>query len=101
MAVFASAIAKGKTTAPYVVQGQTAKPSAPLGDVDEKILKAVRAKMDSTVSPSGDGSDLVSTKAKGLVGTNGPEGPGWFIGYRGDQAFAIMVSGERSGAGSL
>lgn len=101
MALFASAIAKGKTTAPYVVQGQTAKPSAPLGDVDEKILKAVRTKMDSTVSPSGDGSDLVSTKAKGLVGTNGPEGPGWFIGYRGDQAFAIMVSGERSGAGSL
>ncbi len=101
MAVFAAAIAKGKTTAPYVVQGQTAKPSAPLGDVDEKILRAVRAKMDATVSPSGDGSDLVASKAKGLVGTNGPEGPGWFIGYRGDQAFAIMVSGERSGSGSL
>lgn len=101
MAVFASAIAKGKTTAPYVVQGQTAKPSAPMGDVDDKILKEVRAKMDSTVSPSGDGSDLVSTKVKGLVGTNGPEGPGWFIGYRGDQAFAIAVTGERSGSGSL
>ncbi|WP_248490212.1 NTF2-like N-terminal transpeptidase domain-containing protein [Tsukamurella sp. PLM1] len=101
MAVFAAAIAKGKTTAPYVVQGQTASPSAPLGDVDEKIRNAVRAKMDSTVSPSGDGSDLVSTKVKGLVGTNGPEGPGWFIGYQGDQAFAIMVTGERSGSGSL
>ncbi|GAA1072700.1 penicillin-binding transpeptidase domain-containing protein [Tsukamurella spumae] len=101
MAVFAAAIAKGKTTAPFVVQGQTAKPSAPLGDVDGKILQAVRAKMDATVSPSGDGSDLVATKAKGLVGTNGPEGPGWFIGYRGDEAFAIMVTGERSGSGSL
>ncbi|CAM3960016.1 NTF2-like N-terminal transpeptidase domain-containing protein [Tsukamurella strandjordii] len=101
LAVFASAIAKGKTTAPFVVQGQTAVPSAPMGDVDEKILKAVRAKMDATVSPSGDGSDLVATKAKGLVGTNGPEGPGWFIGYRGDQAFAVMVTGERSGSGSL
>lgn len=101
LAVFASAIAKGKTTAPYVVQGQTATPSAPMGDVDEKILKAVRAKMDATVSPSGDGSDLVFTKVKGLVGTNGPEGPGWFVGYRGDQAFAIMVTGERSGSGSL
>ncbi len=101
MAVFAAAIAKGRTTAPYVVQGQTARPSAPLGEVDGKILTAVRAKMDATVSPSGDGSDLTTTKVKGLVGTNGPEGPGWFIGYRGDQAFAIMVTGDRSGSGSL
>lgn len=101
LAVFASAIAKGKTTAPYVVQGQTATPSAPMGDVDGTILAAVRAKMEATVSPSGDGSDLVSSKVKGLVGTNGPQGPGWFVGYRGDQAFAIMVSGERSGSGSL
>ncbi|MET9327250.1 NTF2-like N-terminal transpeptidase domain-containing protein [Tsukamurella sp. NPDC003166] len=101
MAIFAAAIAKGKTTAPFVVQDQTAKPSVPLGDVDEKILNAVRAKMDATVAPSGDGGDLAATKAKGLVGTNGPEGPGWFIGYRGDQAFAIMVTGEKSGSGSL
>ncbi|WP_159103223.1 NTF2-like N-terminal transpeptidase domain-containing protein [Tsukamurella sp. 1534] len=101
MAVFASAIAKGKTTAPFVIQGQTSTPSKPMGDVNADVLKAVRAKMDSTVSPSGDGSDLVSTKVKGLVGTNGPEGPGWFIGYRGDQAFAIMVTGEKSGSGSL
>ncbi|WP_461166958.1 NTF2-like N-terminal transpeptidase domain-containing protein [Tsukamurella serpentis] len=101
MAVFASAIAKGRTTAPFVIQGQTAAPSVPLGEVDPKIMAAVRAKMDATISPSGDGSDLVATKVKGLVGTNGPQGPGWFIGYRGDQAFAIAVTGDRSGSGAL
>ncbi|MFC7755456.1 NTF2-like N-terminal transpeptidase domain-containing protein [Tsukamurella soli] len=100
-ALMMAALAKGQMTAPYVVQGQAAKPSAPLGVVNADVRKAATDAMTATMAPSGDGSDLAGTKVRGLVGTNGPDGPGWFIGFRGDQAFAIMVTGPTSGAGSL
>lgn len=101
MAVMMSAVAHGTAQAPYVVEGQRSKPDTPLGPVPDDLRRAVSAKIDSTMSPSGDGSDLASTKVRGLVGTNGPQGPGWFVGYQGDKVFAVMVTGDKSGAGSL
>ncbi|MFT4011773.1 MAG: hypothetical protein QM655_17210 [Nocardioidaceae bacterium] len=100
-AVMMAAIARGQTPAPYVATRQTAKPNASAGAVNADVRKAANDAMTATMSPTGDGSDLAGTKVRGLVGTNGPEGPGWFIGFRGDQAFGIMVSGEKSGSGSL
>lgn len=100
-AMLAAAVSKGSGTVPYLVDGQPGVGAQPVGEVDPKLLAAVKAAMDATMAPSGDGSDLTSTGVRALVGTNGPNGPGWFIGFHGDQAMAIMVTGPASGSGAL
>ena len=102
VAMARSASGQASSVPPFVLKNVPTKiAGGELGGLDPAVVRPVLQAMTATAA-TGDASDL--TRAPGLralVGTNGPEGPGWFIGYRGDQAFAILVSGERSGAGSL
>ena len=72
-----------------------------LGDIDSAASRSVLQSMTTTVK-SGDASDLTSAPGlKALVGTNGPQGPGWFIGIQGGKVIVIYTEGEKSGTAAL
>ena len=51
---------------------------------------------------TGDASDLTNASGmQALVGTNGPQGPGWFVGISGSKVFVVYCEGERSGTAAL
>ena len=55
-----------------------------------------------TTARTGDASDLTGAGALyALVGTNGPQGPGWFVGVTGDKVLVIYCEGEKSGTAAL
>ena len=90
------------SVAPYVIKGADTKTvGGQLGELDSNVTSAVWKSMTATAK-SGDASDL--TKASGLralVGTNGPEGPGWFVGVQGGKVIVIYTEGAKSGTAAL
>lgn len=93
---------ESKSVAPYVIKGVPTKVAGgALGDIDSAASRSVLQSMTTTVK-SGDASDLTSAPGlKALVGTNGPQGPGWFIGIQGGKVIVIYTEGEKSGTAAL
>ncbi|EGD54829.1 NTF2-like N-terminal transpeptidase domain-containing protein [Gordonia neofelifaecis] len=87
---------------PYVIKGSKTKVTGgEMGKLDDAVVRQIRASMETTAK-TGDASDL--TKAPGLralVGTNGPQGPGWFVGSQGGEVIVIYCEGEKSGTAAL
>lgn len=101
MATMAASVARGSTVTPFVIRGLQTKVSGAPGAIDPAVLNAVRSAMVATVK-TGDASDLTrSAGLSGLVGTNGPQGPGWFVGVRNGVALAIYCAGDKSGTAAL
>ncbi|MGB3887118.1 NTF2-like N-terminal transpeptidase domain-containing protein [Gordonia sp. (in: high G+C Gram-positive bacteria)] len=87
--------------APTLIKGVETKLSAEMGKLDDGVMAAIRAAMTQTAK-TGDASDL--TKAPGLkalVGTNGPQGPGWFVGTQGGKVIVVYCEGAKSGTAAL
>ncbi|WP_026918214.1 NTF2-like N-terminal transpeptidase domain-containing protein [Gordonia shandongensis] len=98
-----SASGTDRAAPPYVIKGAETKVrgGGDLGTIDDDVVRRVRAEMARTAA-KGDASDL--TKAPGLralVGTDGPQGPGWFIGSQGGRVIVIYCEGEKSGTAAL
>lgn len=95
---------EGKDTAvaPFVIKGAESKVTGgDLGRFDDAVVRQIRDKMAATAK-DGDASDI--TRAPGLralVGTNGPQGPGWFVGSQGGRVFVVYCEGDRSGTAAL
>ncbi|GAA1482026.1 hypothetical protein GCM10009624_24660 [Gordonia sinesedis] len=91
-----------KSVAPHVISGVPTKVAGgSLGDLDKGVSTSVLQAMTSTAK-SGDASDLTRAPGlKALVGTNGPQGPGWFIGIQGGKVIVIYTEGEKSGTAAL
>ncbi|WP_307851864.1 NTF2-like N-terminal transpeptidase domain-containing protein [Williamsia sp. CHRR-6] len=102
MGALGVAMARGSSVAPFFLPGLPTKVSGgALGPVDRRIWDAVNAAMTATAR-TGDASDLVGAPGlRALVGTNGPMGPGWFVGIVGSQVVVIHCAGERSGSAAL
>ncbi len=107
MAALGVALARGgagqfSSVAPYVIKGVPTKVvSGSLGDIDPALINDVRRAMAATAR-TGDASDL--TRAPGLralVGTNGPQGPGWFVGIQGGKVIVVYTEGPKSGTAAL
>ncbi|WLP88911.1 NTF2-like N-terminal transpeptidase domain-containing protein [Gordonia sp. NB41Y] len=102
VALARSASGTRSSVAPFVIQGVPTKISGgELGDLDPALTTPVWQAM-TTTAKTGDASDL--TKAAGLralVGTNGPEGPGWFVGVQGGKVIVIYTEGPKSGTAAL
>ncbi|MCR5978210.1 peptidase [Gordonia jinghuaiqii] len=107
MAAFGVAMARsasGQPTSvpPFVLKGVPTKVvGGDLGGLDPALVGPVQQAMTATAA-TGDASDL--TRAPGLralVGTNGPEGPGWFVGLQGGQVVVIYTEGPKSGTAAL
>lgn len=102
MGALGLAIAQGKTVLPsFVTVGKTKVTGGDPGTVDPKVNAAINAAMKTTAA-TGDASDLVDAPGlRALVGTNGPQGPGWFLGIQGNRVVVIYCEGEKSGTASL
>lgn len=106
MGAFGVALARSRQgappVAPYVIKGVPTKVSGgELGEVGSTITEPVFKAMTKTVA-TGDASDLTNAPGlKALVGTNGPQGPGWFLGLQDGKVVVIYTEGEKSGTAAL
>lgn len=102
MGALGVAIARTSSVAPTFVRGvATTTTGGDLGPVDPKVAAAISAAMRRTAT-SGDASDLTGAPGlRALVGTNGPQGPGWFLGIDGGKVLVVQCAGERSGTAAL
>jgi hypothetical protein len=102
MATLGVAVARGSSIAPSMISGQPGRvEGGELGAVDPKVLQALGTAMRDTAK-TGDASDLTNASGlRALVGTNGPQGPGWFVGISGSRVFVVYCEGERSGTAAL
>lgn len=87
---------------PYVIKGvPTSVVGGKLGELDGATTGPVLAAMTQTAK-TGDASDLTAAPGlKALVGTNGPQGPGWFVGLQGGKVLVVYCEGEKSGTAAL
>ena len=68
---------------------------------DGELARPVLDAMVATVR-TGEASDLTNAKGlRALVGTNGPDGPGWFLGIIDKKVIVVYCEGERSGTAAL
>ncbi|WHU46439.1 NTF2-like N-terminal transpeptidase domain-containing protein [Gordonia sp. L191] len=90
------------SVAPYVINGVPTKVAGgSLGPLDAGLTNPIWAAM-TTTAKTGDASDLTSAPGlRALVGTNGPEGPGWFVGVQGGKVIVIYTEGPKSGTAAL
>ena len=99
----ARAVAGERTSvAPYIVKGQqTRVDEGQLGAFDGELARPVLDAMVATVR-TGDASDLRNANGlRALVGTNGPNGPGWFLGIIDKKVVVVYCEGEHSGTAAL
>lgn len=104
MGALGVAVAKGggEAIAPTLIKGSPTKiAGGELGAIDPQVLRRVTAAMTATAR-TGDASDLTGASGlRALVGTNGPDGPGWFIGISGGKILVVYCEGSRSGTAAL
>ncbi|GAB11429.1 putative penicillin-binding protein [Gordonia araii NBRC 100433] len=87
---------------PFVIKGQqTRVHEGKLGPVQGELVRPILDAMARTAR-RGDASDLTDAKGlRALVGTNGPDGPGWFLGIVDKKVIVIYTEGSRSGTAAL
>jgi hypothetical protein len=102
MGALGVAVARMAGVAPTFVRGTTTTVrGGELGPIDPALAARIRAAMRTT-AVSGDASDLTGAPdLRALVGTNGPQGPGWFVGVTRGQVIVVHCAGERSGSAAL
>lgn len=102
VAIERSASGKDSAVAPFVIKGADSKVSGgELGTFDDDVVRRIRATM-TTIAKTGDASDVTGAPGlRALVGTNGPQGPGWFVGSQGGKVIVIYCEGEKSGSAAL
>ncbi|MFC7957557.1 penicillin-binding transpeptidase domain-containing protein [Rhodococcoides kroppenstedtii] len=104
MALVAASIADGSTPAPVMIVGRPGTPDSTPEPAPAQVTDEIRAMMRETVQ-NGTASEL--RDLDGLLGKTGTAevagGPahGWFVGIRGDLAFAVFVAGGDSSAPAL
>ena len=97
-----SANGEKSAVAPFVIHGAKSKvEGGELGELDDRVVSQIREKMAATAK-NGDASDITGAPGlRALVGTNGPQGPGWFVGSQGGKVIVIYCEGDRSGTAAL
>jgi len=97
MALAAATVAKGTMPMPTLLRGQPAKADANPPPVPQPVLDSVRQMMREVVAYG------TATHVNNIPGVAGKTGTaqfgdgvhshGWFVGYRGDLAFAVLLLG--------
>lgn len=102
MALVAATVASGKMPVPSLLRGRETKvdhtPTAPAPTVLEPLRAMMREVVESGTAPQlkpyGDVRGKTGTAQFG----DGTNSHGWFVGYRGDVAFATLLLGTNSSA---
>ncbi|MGC5247163.1 NTF2-like N-terminal transpeptidase domain-containing protein [Gordonia sp. DT219] len=102
VAMARSASGTADSVAPYVVDGVPTKVAGGrLGGLNPDLTGPIWDAM-TTTAKTGDASDLTNDPGlRALVGTNGPDGPGWFVGVQGGKVVVIYTEGPKSGTAAL
>lgn len=100
MALVAATVAHGKTPTPSLLAGETTK-AKDLGEpLPAGVLKALRAMMRKVVTAGTARALGGLADVRGKTGTaqfgDGKHSHGWFAGYQGDTAFAVLIVGGES-----
>ncbi|BBY82335.1 penicillin-binding protein [Mycolicibacterium pulveris] len=96
MALVAASLARGSVPAPAIVAGEPGKPDRTPEPLAPTVAEQVKTMMRETVT---DGTATALQDIPGLLGKTGTaeyiddtHAHGWFVGIRGDVAFAVFVS---------
>ncbi|WP_124708893.1 NTF2-like N-terminal transpeptidase domain-containing protein [Gordonia insulae] len=102
VALARSSVGQMTSVAPFVIKGvPTNVVGGALGELDAATTAPVIKAMTETAK-TGDASDLTRAPGlKALVGTNGPQGPGWFLGMQDGKVIVIYCEGDKSGTAAL
>jgi beta-lactamase class D len=95
MALVASTVASGKLPSPSLLTGSSTRTDTPdPKPVDAKIMAAMRSMMKEVTQRTPALAPYPDTRGK--TGTaqfgDGKRAHGWFVGFRGDLAFAVLVT---------
>ncbi len=102
LALVAAAVASGEWRPPVLVRGPTATAAAPPKPLDPSVVQPLRELMRAVVAEGSAAAALGRLPGPPVAGKTGtaefgsgnpPATHAWFIGYRGDLAFAILVEG--------
>lgn len=100
MAVAVSTVATGKTPTPSLLRGMDSEATRLGEPVRPEVLETVRTMMrevvtDGTARSLGDLPGVAGKTGTAQFG-DGKNAHGWFAGYQGDVAFAVLVEGANS-----
>ncbi|MBT2268106.1 penicillin-binding protein [Rhodococcus erythropolis] len=99
MALVAASIANGTTPAPMLVKGQAGVADQTVAPAPAEVTEQLRVMMRETVTG---GTATSLQDIPGLLGktgtaeTEGGPAHGWFVGIKGDLAFAVFIAGADS-----
>lgn len=101
MALAAATVAKGSTPVPNLIRGQATTSDTPATPVAQPVLDSLRMMMREVVTTGTARSIQDIPDAAGKTGTaqfgDGTHSHGWFVGTKGDLAYAaLIVGGETS-----
>lgn len=96
MALAAATVASGTLPRPVLLRGTTTKADTQPKQVEQPVLDAVRQMMREVVTGGTAGTLAGVPNVHGKTGTaqfgDGTHAHGWFVGYRDDLAFAVLVT---------
>jgi beta-lactamase class D len=94
MALAVSSVATGKMPTPSLLRGQTTKANATVTSPSPQVLDGVRAMMLEMAKSTP--ALAAFPEVRGKTGTaqfgDGTHSHGWFVGYQGDFAFAVLLT---------
>jgi cell division protein FtsI/penicillin-binding protein 2 len=95
MALVVSSVAAGQMPTPSILRGQKTTADSSVQTVSPQVLDSVRAMMLEMVqtTPALAGFPDLRGKTGTAQFGDGVHSHGWFVGYRGDLAFAVLLTG--------
>ena len=97
MTMAAATVANGKTPTPNLVQGAPTKSNTPPSQLPPQVSDQMKQMMRAVVTEGtarslGDLGDVYGKTGTAQFGPDGSHTHGWFVGFRGDMAFAVLVT---------
>jgi cell division protein FtsI/penicillin-binding protein 2 len=106
MVLAAATAAHGATPTPTLIRGQRTTSNTPPQPLPQPVLDQLRTMMRAVVTQGtarslGDVGQVYGKTGTAQFGPTGTNTHGWFVGYRGDMAFAVLVTDAGSNKPAL
>lgn len=106
MVLAAATAAHGATPTPTLIRGQRTTTNTPPRPLPQSVLDQLRSMMRAVVTQGtarslGDVGEVYGKTGTAQFGPTGSNTHGWFVGYRGDMAFAVLVTDAGSNKPAL
>lgn len=106
MTMASSTVANGSTPTPDLIKGQQTKSNTPPAQLPKPVQDQMRTMMRAVVTEGtarslGDTGETYGKTGTAQFGPDGSHTHGWFTGFRGDMAFAVLVTDSGSNKPAL